>query len=186
MMKKVKVGLIGTGYMGKAHAIAFASVPTIFSLDTDVVCELLFDPEIEIAKEKAKAWGFNRYTSDWMDLVNDPNLDVVDICSPNFLHREMALASISAGKHVYCEKPLALNSADALEMTLAAEEAGVKTLVGYNHIKNPAVQFAKNIIDSGEIGDVVHFRGTFNEDYLADKNSPFSWRLKKSFLGRVH
>ena len=182
-MKKIGVGLIGTGYMGKAHAIAYSSVRTIFSLDAEVVCESLFDPIKEVAKEKAYYWGFRRYTDDWRTLINDPSVDVVDICSPNFLHKQMAMEAIAAGKHVYCEKPLALNSKDALELSEAAEEAGVKTLVGFNHIKNPAVQFAKQIIESGEIGEILSFRGTFNEDYLADKNTPFSWRLQKEYSG---
>ena len=95
----------------------------------------------------------------------------------------MALAAIASGKHVYSEKPLALNAEDALIMTQSAEAAGIKTLVGFNYIKNPTVQLAKEIIQQGEIGDIVHFRSTFNEDYLADANSAFSWRLKREFSG---
>ena len=144
---------------------------------------MLAEINSELAAEKAIELGFNRSTGDWLELVNDPNIDVVDICSPNYLHKEMALAAIAAGKHVYSEKPLALNAKDALEMTLAAEKAGVKTLVGFNYAKNPASQLAKEIIANGEIGDIVHFRGTHNEDYLADPNTPFSWRLKREYSG---
>ena len=133
--------------------------------------------------QKAKELGFHRATGDWRTLVNDPNVDVVDICSPNYLHKEMALAAIAAGKHVYSEKPLALNAVDAKEMTEAAEAAGVKTLVGFNYVKNPVAQLVKEIIENGEIGEVVHFRGTHNEDYLADPNVPFSWRLKRELAG---
>ena len=182
-MKKVHVGLIGTGYMGKAHAIAFRTAAAVFPLSAKLVCEMVAEVNPELAARKADELGFNRSTGDWRELVNDPKIDVVDICSPNFLHKEMALAAISTGKHVYSEKPLALNASDALEMTEAAEKAGVKTLVGFNYIKNPTVQLAKEIITNGEIGEVVHFRGTFNEDYLADSNLPFSWRLKREFSG---
>jgi len=182
-MKTIRVGLIGTGYMGKAHAIALRSVPAVFPLSAKVECEMLAEVNSELAAAKATELGFNRSTGDWLELVNDPNIDVVDICSPNFLHKEMALAAIAAGKHVYSEKPLALNAQDALEMTQAAELAGVKTLVGFNYVKNPASQLAKEIIANGEIGDVVHFRGTHNEDYLADPKTPFNWRLKREFSG---
>lgn len=182
-MKTIKVGLIGTGYMGKAHAIALRSVPAVFDLSAKVACEMLAEVNEKLAQEKAKELGFNRSTGDWLTLVNDENIDVVDICSPNYLHKEMALAAIAAGKHVYSEKPLALNATDALEMTLAAEKAGVKTLVGFNYVKNPASQLAKEMIEQGEIGDIVHFRGIHNEDYLSDPLTPFSWRLKREFSG---
>ncbi|WP_163835405.1 Gfo/Idh/MocA family protein [Spartinivicinus ruber] len=182
-MKKLRIGLIGTGYMGKAHNIAFKACPAVFSLSATIECEMLAEVSQALAEQKAKELGFNRATGDWRALVRDPDIDVVDICSPNYLHKEMALAAIAAGKHVYLEKPLALNSADAKEMTEAAERAGVKTLVGFNYIKNPVAQLAKEIIMNGEIGEVVHFRGTHNEDYLADPKTLFSWRLKRELAG---
>ena len=115
--------------------------------------------------------------------MQDPDIDLLDICAPNFLHKEMALAAIAAGKHVYSEKPLALNAEDAMEMTQAAAAAGVKPLVGFNYIKTPTLQFIKALIARGDIGEVVHFRGMFNEDYLADDNVPFSWRLQQKYAG---
>lgn len=181
--KKLHIGLIGSGYMGKAHAIAFKNAPAVFPLSAEIVCDMLADINEEHAAQNAQALGFARSTGDWQELVNDPAIDIVDICAPNYLHKPMALAAIAAGKHVYSEKPLALNASDALEMTEAAEKAGVKTFVGFNYTKNPTVQLAREIIDSGEIGDVVHFRGTFNEDYLADAQLPFTWRLKREFSG---
>jgi predicted dehydrogenase len=182
--KKIRIGLVGSGYMGKAHAIAYHNAMVAFAIPKGVlVCEMLADASPELAAEKAKELGFSRSTGDWKTLVNDPDIDVVDICAPNFLHKEIALAAIAAGKHVYSEKPLALNADDAKDMTQAAELAGVKTLVGFNYIKNPTVQFAKQLIERGDIGEVVHFRGVFNEDYLADENVPFSWRLQKQFAG---
>ncbi|MCB1713848.1 MAG: Gfo/Idh/MocA family oxidoreductase [Candidatus Competibacteraceae bacterium] len=182
-MQTLRVGLIGTGYMGKAHAIAFKMVGTVFPLSAQLVCELVAEVNKVLAQQQAKLLGFNRATGDWRALVRDPDVDIVDICSPNYLHKEMALAAIAAGKHVYTEKPLALNARDALEMTEAAERAGVKTLVGFNYIHNPASQLAKEIITGGEIGEVLHFRGVFNEDFLADPAKPFSWRLQREFSG---
>ncbi|QUX95312.1 myo-inositol 2-dehydrogenase [Marinomonas sp. CT5] len=182
--KQMRVGLVGSGYMGKAHAIAYRNAMAAFAIPQDQLhCEMLADATPELAESKALELGFNRSTGDWKNLINDSNIDVVDICAPNFLHKEIALAAIAAGKHVYSEKPLALNAADAKEMTEAAERAGVKTLVGFNYIKNPTVQFVKQLVARGDIGEVVHFRGIFNEDYLADENLPFSWRLQKQFAG---
>ena len=104
-------------------------------------------------------------------------MQVIDITTPNTLHREMALAAIAAGKHVYCEKPLAPTAAEALEMTQAAARAGVATQVGFNYLKNPMIGLAKRLIESGEIGEVRTFRGVHAEDYMADAQSPWTWRL---------
>ena len=169
--------------MGKSHAIAFKTAPAVFNLETEVVFEMLAEVNDDLARTKAAELGFNRSTGDWQQLVTDPDIDIVDICSPNYLHKDMALAAIAAGKHVYCEKPLALCTSDALEITLSAEKARVKTLVGFNYAKNPTIQLAREMILQGEIGEVVHFRGVFNEDYLADPDTPFSWRLKRQLSG---
>ncbi|WP_101757920.1 Gfo/Idh/MocA family protein [Oceanicoccus sp. KOV_DT_Chl] len=182
-MKEVRVGLIGTGYMGKAHAIALRAMPAVFPVDARVICELLADPVAQRAEKYCREFCFNRWTDDWQALVADEAVDVVDICAPNFLHYDMAMAAIAQGKHVYCEKPLSLSAEQSLEMTEAAEAAGVKTLVGYNYAKNPATALAKEIIESGEIGEVIHFRGTHIEDYLADPSIPYSWRLQRKMAG---
>ncbi|MBS9405157.1 Gfo/Idh/MocA family oxidoreductase [Halomonas sp. TRM85114] len=182
-MTDLKFGLIGTGFMGKAHAIALKAAPTVFSLPATPVCELLADVDDELAARKACALGFTRSTGDWKALVEDPDVDVVDICAPNFLHKEMALAAIAAGKHVYTEKPLALSAADAQEMVEAAEKAGVKTLVGFNYIRNSATQLAREIVHSGEIGELIHFRGRHNEDYLADPAKPQDWHTWRATAG---
>ncbi|GEN24415.1 myo-inositol 2-dehydrogenase [Halomonas cupida] len=182
-MKTLKFGLIGTGFMGKAHAIALKAAPGVFSLPAIPVCELLADVDEAAAARKATELGFARSTGDWRMLVQDPDVDVVDICAPNFLHKEMALAAIAAGKHVYAEKPLALSATDAAEMVAAAESVGVRTLVGFNYIRNSATQLAREIIASGEIGELVHFRGRHNEDYLADPASPLDWHTRRTTAG---
>ncbi|WP_145491264.1 Gfo/Idh/MocA family protein [Yersinia rohdei] len=182
-MQKVRVGLIGTGYIGRCHAIAYAQVATIFPLKGRPVLEMLAEVTPELAQHRAAEFGFSRFTANWRELVADPDIDVVDICAPNFLHKEMALAAISHGKHVYSEKPLALNAADAKEMVEAARAKGVKTLVGFNYMKNPTSQLAREIIANGEIGDVVHFYGTHNEDYLADPQTPLDWHCTKAQAG---
>lgn len=182
-MKEVRIGLVGTGYIGRCHAIAFAQAPTVFPLKAKLKLEYLAEISQELADKKAIEFGFARATGDWRELVKDPNVDVVDICTPNFLHKEIALAAIANGKHVYSEKPLALTSEEAKEMLDAANKAGVITLVGFNYIKNPTTQLAKEIIERGEIGEIVHFYGTHNEDYMANPDTPIDWHCKVATAG---
>ncbi|MFC0323424.1 Gfo/Idh/MocA family protein [Gallibacterium melopsittaci] len=182
-MDKVRIGLVGTGYIGRCHAIAYAQLSTVFNLQNKVELEFLAEVTPELAAQRAKEFGFRRSTADWKQLVSDPNVDVVDICTPNFLHKEIALAAIQHGKTVYSEKPLALTAAEAKEMYLAAQRAGVKTLVGFNYAKNPTSQLAREIIANGEIGDVIHFYGTHNEDYLANPNTPMDWHCYRHLAG---
>lgn len=185
MGKEIRFGVIGAGYMGKAYAIALGSVSTTFELPARAKREMIATSDAAGAARKAAAFGFARSTGDWRQLVEDPDVDVVAICSPTYLHKEMALAAIAAGKHVICEKPLSLSANDADEMALAAEQAGVKTLVGFNYMKNPATQLAKQMIEAGEIGDVIHLRATHNEDYLMDPSLAMSWRLKAKYASRA-
>lgn len=182
-MDKIRVGLIGTGYIGRCHAIAYAQAPTVFNLQGKLELEYLAEITPELAAQKAQEFGFRRSTGDWREVVSDPNVDVVDICTPNFLHKEIALAAIQHGKHVYSEKPLALTVLEAKEMYDAAEQAGVKTLVGFNYMKNPTSQLAREIIQNGEIGEVIHFYGTHNEDYLASPNTPIDWHCYRAKAG---
>lgn len=164
--------------MGRAHAIAFASAAAVFDLPSQPRLEVLADIDESTARQAASALGFARSTGDWRELVADPLVDVVDITSPNLLHAEIALAAIGAGKHVYCEKPLAPTAAEAKVMADAAAAAGVKTMVGFNYLKNPITQLAKDIIESGEIGEVFGFEGRHYEDYMLDPETLVSpWRF---------
>src|SRR5918996_503645 len=133
-MDEVRVGLIGSGFMGKCHALAFRAAPAVFGDLPKVTLEVLADVDSGVTRAAAETFGFARWTTDWRALAGDPAVDVVAITTPNFLHQEMALAAIAAGKHVYCEKPLALDAAGARLMTEAAEAKGVRTLVGYNYL----------------------------------------------------
>lgn len=182
-MNKVRVGLIGTGYIGRCHAIAYSQVETVFNLQGKLERELLAEITPELAQQRAVEFGFKRSTGDWREVVCDPNIDVVDICTPNFLHKEIAIEAIKHGKHVYAEKPLALTAFEAKEMYELAKEKGVKTLVGFNYMKNPTSQLAREIIERGEIGEVIHFYGTHNEDYLANPNTPLDWHCLRAKAG---
>ena len=176
-MTRIGIGLIGSGFMGRSHAIALRAVSGIFGLDAVPVLELLADIDLPTAERAARSLGFARATDDWRALIADPAVGLVDITTPNMLHKPMALAAIAAGKHVYCEKPLAPTAADAQEMADAAAKAGVQSFVGFNYLKNPMLAFAREVIDGGEIGEVVSFRGIHAEDYMTDPHQPWSWRL---------
>lgn len=172
------IGLIGSGYMGRAHAIAFRSASAVFDLPIQPRLSMLADVDGPTAQRAAEQLGFERSTGDWHQLVGDPDIDLVDITTPNRLHVEIAMAAIGAGKHLYCEKPLAPTAAEAGRLMRAAEAAGVKTMVGFSYLKNPITVLAKEIVDSGEIGEVFSFRGNHFEDYMLDPNTLVSaWRL---------
>ena len=174
---RIGVGLIGSGFMGKTHALGFATATRVFDLPFEVDLAVLADIDAASATRHAAALGFRRSTGNWRELLDDPEIQIVDITTPNALHREMALAAIAAGKHVYCEKPLAPTAAEAEEMTQAAEAAGIVTQVGFNYLKNPMIALARDIIASGEIGEIRTFRGVHAEDYMAEAAAPWSWRL---------
>jgi predicted dehydrogenase len=174
---RLGVGLIGSGFMGKTHAFGFANVSRVFSLPVEPELVILADVDADRAALAARALGFARSTGDWRGLVAHEAVDIVDITTPNVLHKEMALAALAAGKHVYCEKPLGPTVDEALGMTLAAERAGVVTAVGFNYLKNPLFKLAREIIESGELGEVRAFNGIHAEDYMTDADIPWSWRL---------
>ena len=175
--QKIGIGLIGSGFMGKTHALGFATAARVFDLPFDVDLAVLADVDEATASAAARRLGFRRSTADWRQLLDDPEIGIVDITTPNTLHREMALAAIAAGKHVYCEKPLAPTAAEAAEMADAAVRAGIATQVGFNYLKNPMIALAKRLIEDGELGEVRTFRGVHAEDYMADADAPWTWRL---------
>jgi len=182
-MKSLGIGLIGTGFMGKAHALAFGAARAVMGDVPESHLAVLCDTPAEKVKQMADQFGFAKSTADWTSLISDPDVDIVSITTPNALHFEMAIAAIKAGKHVYCEKPLALTLDQAREMRDAARIAGIKTMVGYNYIKNPAFTHACRLIQGGEIGEIVHFRGWVDEDYQADPALPWTWRAKIADAG---
>ncbi|MHA1546776.1 MAG: Gfo/Idh/MocA family protein, partial [Alphaproteobacteria bacterium] len=166
-MKTVGVGLIGTGFMGKCHALAYGAVRAVFGDVPAPRLEILCDIDEEIARRSADEFGFARWTTDWREVVADRAVDVVSITAPNNLHREMVQAVADAGKAVYCEKPLALTLADGIAMAKAVRAAGVASLTGYNYLRNPALIHAKKLITDGAIGQIIQFRGIYDEDYMA-------------------
>jgi len=176
MKPVLRVGLIGSGFMGKAHVFGFAAAERVFDLPFRVELAVIADATMAQAEAARAALGFARASDDWRSMVADPDIDLVDITAPNALHKEMALAAIAAGKHVYCEKPLAPLAADARAMADAAEAAGVKTQVGFNYLCNPMLRLARAMIEAGELGEIRGYRGLHAEDYMADADAPWGFR----------
>lgn len=183
-MKKLNIGLIGAGFMAKAHSIAYAGMPMFFWPAPAIpVKKLLVDINEEVARDSAMKLGFESYDTDWRKIIDDPEIDIVDICTPNNVHAEIAIAAAKAGKHILCEKPLSLTVSEAKEMYEAARDNHVTTMVAFNYRRTPAVQLAKKYIDEGAIGKILDFRGTYLQDWSADPNSPLSWRFQKDICG---
>jgi predicted dehydrogenase len=172
----LNIGLIGTGFMGKAHAFGYATAAKVFDLAREPVFHTVADITEAGAAAAGRQYGFAKTTADWRTIIDDPDIHVVSITAPNALHKEMSLAAIAAGKHVYCEKPLAPLAVDAAEMTEAAEARGVKTQVGFNYICNPIFRLARDMVEAGELGEIRAYRGQHVEDYMTDAGAPFTFR----------
>lgn len=177
-MARIGIGIVGGGYMGKAHAVAMAAVASVFDTALRPSLEMICTTTPEGAADKARQFGFVRSTTDWRVLVTDPKVDAVVIASPQHTHKDIALAAFAAGKHVFCEKPLGLGPAESREMLEAARRSGLVHMTGFNYIRTPASQLARQIIANGEIGAVTWFRGEHTEDFCADPAEPASWRTR--------
>jgi predicted dehydrogenase len=187
MPKTQRVGLIGYGFMGRTHSNAYRAVGSFAGLpcrpELKVVCGL---PE-EGARLFAEQWGYQSYTGDWKKVVQDAEVDLVDICVPNHLHAEIAIAAAAAGKAILCEKPLALNPAQGQAMVAAVEAAGVPNMVSFNYRRIPAVSLAKALIDEGRLGRIFHYRANFLQDWTISPDVPqggtATWRLDVKAAG---
>ena len=179
-MRTIGVGLIGTGYMGKCHALAWTGVRETFGDGPAVRRVMLCEVDEDLARRRAGEFGFEASTADWRGLIADPKVEVVSITTPNALHAPMAVAALEAGKHVWCEKPMAPALADSERMTAAAKASGKVAILGYNYIQSPAARFIGKLLKDGAIGRLNHFRVEMDEDYLADAEAPFSWRSQAS------
>jgi len=187
MAKELRVGIIGYGFMGRTHSNAYCKVSHFFDVpfkpSLKVICGLV---EAE-AKAFADKWGYASHTTDWKKVVEDPAIDIVDICVPNNMHAQIAIAAAKAGKAIICEKPLALNPAQGEEMVAAVEKAGVPNLVSFNYRRVPAVTLAKRIIDEGRLGRIFHYRANFLQDWTISAEVPQggvgTWRLDVAAAG---
>ncbi|MEE3371580.1 MAG: Gfo/Idh/MocA family oxidoreductase [Planctomycetota bacterium] len=187
MAKPFRIGMIGYGFMGKAHSNAYRKVGNFFDLDFDVQLKAICARTAENAQEFADTWGYESVETDWRKLLERDDIDAVDICVPNNLHKEIALAAADAGKIILCEKPLAMNTSEGEEMCQAVERAGIANMVWYNYRRVPAVTFAKKLIDEGKLGKIFHYRANFLQDWTISEDLPQGgnalWRLDVAAAG---
>ncbi len=183
-IRKIGIGMLGYAFMGKAHSHAWKDIP-IFFWPPPAIPELIviYGRTEEKVKEAALRYGYKRYTTDWRQVVKDPEVEIVDNCLPNHMHKEPTIEAMEAGKHVVVEKPLARDSKEAKEIYEAAKKAKVKAMVAFNYRFVPAVMLAKKLISEGFLGRIYHFRARYLQDWLVDPNFPLVWRLRKEYAG---
>jgi predicted dehydrogenase len=183
-MRKLNVAMIGGGFMGKAHAMAYAAMPMFFWPAPAIpVRKVVVDVNAEMAETARDRFGFEEASTDWRAVIARSDIDIIDICTPNNSHAEIAIAAAKAGKHIICEKPLARTGAESKTMLDAVQGSGSIHMVAFNYRRTPAVALAKKLIEEGRIGDILNFRGTYLQDWSADPDSPLSWRFQKSVAG---
>ena len=185
--KKLNVGIIGYGFMGRTHSNAFRSAGNFFDLPYEPVLKTVCARNPERGKSFADNWGFENAVTDWREVVESKDIDLVDIASPNDTHCEIATAAAKAGKMVMCEKPLGRNGAESAKMVQAVETAGVPNMVWYNYRRIPAVTLAKQLIDEGRLGRIFHYRAKFLQDWTISADLPQGgeglWRLDVAVAG---
>ncbi|NLX21850.1 MAG: Gfo/Idh/MocA family oxidoreductase [Phycisphaerae bacterium] len=187
MSKPLNVGLIGCGFMGRTHSNAYRKVYSFFKPELKPALKAICDVSADKAKAFADTWGYESVETDWKKLLARKDIDIVDICTPNNTHREIAMAAAAAGKMIICEKPLAMNTAEGQEMVDAVEKAGVPNLVSFNYRRVPAVTLAKKLIDEGRLGKIFHYRAVFLQDWTISSDLPQGgdalWRLDAKVAG---
>lgn len=184
MPQEVNVGLVGYSFMGKAHSHAFKDMSFFFpeAAAYPVMKAICGRNEANVS-DAAKTFGWQGYETDWKTLIGRDDIDLIDVSTPGDSHCEIAIAAAEAGKHVFCEKPLANNLAEARAMADAVRKAGVKSMVAYNYRRVPAIALAKKLIEEGRIGDIYHWRAVYLQDWIMDPNFPLVWRLQKEKAG---
>ena len=167
-MTSIGIGIVGGGYMGKAHSVAFSAVAGVFQTSLRPRLVTICAQTEANAELYRKAYGFEKGTADWKDLIDDPAVEAIVIASPQHTHHDIAVAALNAGKPVLCEKPLGVSLKQSRSMVAAAEAAGVANMVGFNYIRTPASQQIRKFLTEGRIGTLTWFRGEMTEDFFAD------------------
>lgn len=184
MKRTLKIGMIGYNFMGKAHSNAWRQVNKFFDLPAEVELHTICGRNREALEQAATQYGWQKVSTDWRDVVADPEIDIVDISTPTNSHHPIALAAIQAGKAVLCEKPLAMNLAECEEIVDAANKAGIVHMICHNYRRIPAIALAKQWIENGVLGDrIYHFRARYAQDWIADPEFPLVWRLQADQAG---
>lgn len=183
MSKTINVAMIGARFMGKAHSNAYLNVGKFFDVALQPVMKSVCSRDAAGTQAFADQWGWERADTDWREVVVAKDIDLVDVCTPGDTHAPIAIAAAEAGKHVFCEKPLANSLEDARTMLAAVRKAGVRHMVNFNYRRCPAVSLARQMVEAGEIGEVRQWRATYLQDWLVDADSPYSWRMDKKIAG---
>jgi predicted dehydrogenase len=179
----MNVGIVGYKFMGKAHSNAWRQAPRFFDMDVKPVLKVACGRHQETLSAFADRWGWEQTETDWKKMVHRDDVDIVDISAPQYLHYEIAMEAARAGKHIFCEKPLAMDLKQAREMYELAEKKGITHYINHNYRRCPAVRLARKLIDEGRIGRIFHWRGAYLQDWIVDPNFPLTWHLQKEFAG---
>ena len=183
-MQEIRIGLVGAGWMGKDHSVSIANALMLFGPEMGKpVYEFVADVQAANAQQACDKLGYKRWTTDWMEVVQDPNVDLVDICTPNHLHYIVAKAALENNKHIFCEKPLSISAEESRELAVMAAARKVVNYVGFNNLLNPATAYIRSLIESGRLGQLVRFTGTYDQDMLLDPQLPITWRHINKFAG---
>jgi predicted dehydrogenase len=169
--------------MGRAHSNAWRSAPKFFKVGLEPVMKVACGQDPQGTADFADNWGWESVETDWRKVVERDDVDVIDISTPTYLHQEIAIAAAQNGKHIFCEKPIALSYASAKEMFEAAEKAGVVHYLNHNYRRVPAITFARQLIEQGKIGQIYHWRGAYLQDWITDPNFSLTWHLQKKYAG---
>ena len=182
-MDQIKIGMVGGGAIARAHVLAYSSVPILHDLPVTPVFQMLAEATPELAKQAGEKLGFENHSPDWKSVTRSPDVDLVDIVAPTFLHSEVAIDAAEHGKAIMCEKPLASSAAEAKRMADAARKAGVVNAIGFNYRRLPALLLARKLVQEGALGKTTQFRTSFLEDWGANPEMAFTWRYKKTTAG---
>ncbi|OYP29411.1 Gfo/Idh/MocA family protein [Rhodopirellula sp. MGV] len=186
-MKSLNIGMVGYGFMGRTHSNGYCQANHFFDLEYKPVLKAVCARNKDKAQAFADQWGYESVETDWRELLKRDDIDAIDICTPNNLHAEIAIAAAEAGKMVLCEKPISMDTAEGERMCEAVEKAGVKNTVWYNYRRVPAVSLAKQLIDEGRLGKIYHYRANFLQDWTISEDVPqggaATWRLDAEAAG---
>lgn len=182
----LRVAMIGYGFMGAAHSQGWRTAPRFFDLPAEPEMAVIVGRDAERVEAARQKFGWAAAETDWRRVIDDPTIDIVDICTPGDSHVDIAIAALDAGKHVLCEKPLANSVEEAERMVEAAERAaarGIRSMVGFSYRRLPAIGLARNLVAAGRLGEIRQTRATYLQDWLSDENAPLTWRLDKTLAG---
>jgi predicted dehydrogenase len=184
MSKKIGIGVIGMGWMGQTHSRSYRQIPSHFPESGIQPRLVICADDVQERVDKAQSvLGFEESTTDWRKVIDHPDVDVVNITTPNHLHVEIVEAAAAAGKHIYCEKPVGRYADETVQIEYLARKAGILSLVGYNYRWAPLVQYAKQLIQEDKLGELTHYRGRFYSMYGSNPYGLLTWRFKYDVAG---